>query len=511
MLNDNGVPFSDMNSSCEFDYVSSSNTIQPATEIPNDSIGWDFDIFDISKTLLMSLFFDVFQTWRLHLETILYMGIGLLSIYCPKVRYGCLLSYLTINILCWFHPKASQCDDVLAFIIHSKHIHFFVTLLAIYPSLLFYYSHKFRHLLWNTRNNFVMGLEGNISAGKSTFGKHVSQLKDVTIVYEKVNSQLLKEFLRNPKENAFPLQMVRMARRLHELEIVALTNATSLTRGQVILDRTVLGDLVFALKHFLDTNMSVLQMQIYSEEMKLNEFEKFVTTQNINGILYLHSRPHDCRQRVQQRGNVDQVTQEDYLNDIDDLHFYGILYLIIHSIVPIYIVTSQQLESPVESEQAQKCRAIYSSIVQNKHRHCRATFVKSVADIPNDVPLSRILKWNAYTEAVDNSIQDQPEEESKETSNKTEAAKEKPSTTQKTRHYHHLEKLGNERFPRLPSRWKYRHNPIWKDSLVAALQTYEMVYIVHHDFSSLNINEDDGTLYSLFEQLSSWNSFLESC
>jgi hypothetical protein len=45
-------------------------------------------------------------------------------------------------------------------------------------------------------------------------------------------------------------------------------------------------------------------------------------------VLYLHSTPELCRSRVALRGNVDKDVKHDYLNDIDNLHVYGLWWLL---------------------------------------------------------------------------------------------------------------------------------------------------------------------------------------
>lgn len=311
---------------------------------------------------------------------------------------------------------------------------------------------------------FVVAIEGNISSGKSTFCQAIflSYKTIVKVVFEQVNKRLLSNFLKNPKRNAAAMQLVRMGRRLDELASIK-----HYIEPTALIDRSLLGDICFALKQFLDKNMNVEDMYIYSEEMALNSFANSLQTSDLNAVIYLHSSPGLCRQRVEKRGDVDSATQQDYLNDIDDLHFYGIIYLIVQRLKPVYVITSKQLHNKYESERARKSVELFNLILKNKKKYA--------AEIHFVDSKQKALEMEQYSSRTFSVILwDNPED---------------------------LEIIPPDHLPRLKREWRKRHSQVWKDMVMDSLVERNVIYFV---------KKEKQTLFELFEQLSSsWDDLLQ--
>jgi deoxyadenosine/deoxycytidine kinase len=148
-------------------------------------------------------------------------------------------------------------------------------------------------------------------------------------------------------------------------DLLLLTNKdiTNVNKRKTFLDRSVLGDMGFCMKQVLDGNISLEELTAYRDLLKtLNITDMFEfnieedhnvarvivtnhdkvsvifpkpnpvnkTTCAIHDIIYLHTTPEICRARVQKRMEVDKDVKYDYLNDLDDLHVYGLWWLFIH-------------------------------------------------------------------------------------------------------------------------------------------------------------------------------------
>jgi deoxyadenosine/deoxycytidine kinase len=171
-----------------------------------------------------------------------------------------------------------------------------------------------------TDTKTIIALEGNISSGKTTLCRALDESTiPVTILYEPVVDSLLQLFYQNKAKYAFALQLFMFSTRYDAMErMMAMSNTTS------VLDRSVFGDIVFAMKQCLDGHMNHHEWKCYMDVLQGKNWLKWLHKLT---IVYLHTEPKRCRASVQQRQQVDQVVQEDYLDDIDHLHIYGLLHI----------------------------------------------------------------------------------------------------------------------------------------------------------------------------------------
>lgn len=373
--------------------------------------------------------------------------------------YYCYVVYntdLTIRNSVFAHPAILSyvSNDVLRELARIFYVclHIFVICVSLTDLLSVAIDHK---------PNFVISIEGNISSGKSTFCNAVCLLNYVKVVFEKVNRRLLKSFLSNPKQYALAMQSVRVSRRLQELEL--LSHYKNPHKNVILLDRSVLGDFAFVNKQFLDLNMNIEDMCSYNEELELNNFVNMLQHKNLDAMLYLHSSPKLCRERVEKRGDVDSVTKQDYLNDIDDLHFYGVLFLIVHGLVPVFVADSKSLYSPDESERVRRTQSLFESIVFKKRKQSAAYFVTSFEQVPQVQNSDYVvIPWNLP---------------------------------------HDLEVIPDGHLPRLKREWRYRHTQTWKDNVIDAFTSGQVIYF--QKYGNLL------TLYDLYCALSvSFDSYI---
>jgi len=110
----------------------------------------------------------------------------------------------------------------------------------------------------------LLWIEGIIGSGKSTLSRQLSEVLDLRLIEEPVESNpYLSKFYQDPKRWAFPMQIELLHRR-YALQQLAAYEATAEGgfKGSV-LDRGLPGDRVFARLHMLEGNMSVLEWGTY--------------------------------------------------------------------------------------------------------------------------------------------------------------------------------------------------------------------------------------------------------
>ncbi len=313
----------------------------------------------------------------------------------------------------------------------------------------------------------LIGIDGNISSGKSTGCKMIENMDidNVKVIcqYETINKILLELFCNNQKEYAFPLQLLTMTRRMQDMEKLRLKYTNN--KNVVILDRTMLGDFVFAIKHLLSGNISDIQMKVYVEESKMNDIEVIVKKQHVNSIIYLHSTPTICRYNVSKRDDVDKDYKEDYLNQVDDLHFYAVIYSIINKKIPIYFADWRKF-----GDFKELFTSVYNDVVSSK------------TDLKNDSKVKRsISKISFYEKEMYDS----------DKSNKVKIDYDDPK---------YIEKIPESSFNKLHtnkllSGLTFRHTQEWKNIVAEALDQQKHLYLVRNNPNQL-------TLLDLFDIIS---------
>jgi len=170
--------------------------------------------------------------------------------------------------------------------------------------------------------NLIFTFEGLIGSGKSTICKSIVKYLDKSkSIYEPVYPKLLDMYYKNPKKYAFNFQSIIVRERMW---IYNDTMRSSLPYLYNI-DRSIIGDLAFALMHIKKDNFTPEEIDVYLELL-----DNINTKQNItrkNYIIYLNCSPEKCRNRLIKRNNNQEIKNcsIEYLHDLE-LAYKSILY-----------------------------------------------------------------------------------------------------------------------------------------------------------------------------------------
>lgn len=176
---------------------------------------------------------------------------------------------------------------------------------------------------------------------------------------ETISPLLLQLFYGNLQRYAFTLQINTMQRRLLTLDPYVPSKYCA-WRDWVMLDRGPVGDVVFLIKNYLSGFITPSEVEVYKDETELLGLLELLRNKKLTAVWYLHSTPEICRRNVAQRKAVDSEVKEDYLNEVDNLYFYCILWLMLmggDKTVPIY-VTDWRKFGEIETSY----RSLYESI-----------------------------------------------------------------------------------------------------------------------------------------------------
>ena len=149
----------------------------------------------------------------------------------------------------------------------------------------------------------IIAIEGIIGAGKTRLIERLNIKNGLTYpefqyhpFYEPVDeNKYLGRFYKDPKKWAFPMQMELMFRRF-KIQLQSLQY--SLEKNEhCLLDRSLLGDWVFASVNNQKDNISDLEMQTYQQY-----YNNFISQlYNLDLIIYLEVDPLVAKQRLESR------------------------------------------------------------------------------------------------------------------------------------------------------------------------------------------------------------------
>jgi deoxyguanosine kinase len=153
----------------------------------------------------------------------------------------------------------------------------------------------------------IIGIEGIIGAGKTTFAKKLAEYFGLRAILEPVDDNpLLNDFYAEMDANggratltAFPMQMWLMARRHTMQQLAAWDSHLGEYKGTV-LDRTLPGDRVFCKLHVKNGNINEKFWTVYEyfyDVMSLN-----MPTPNL--IVFLDVDPQSAFERKNKRGRA---------------------------------------------------------------------------------------------------------------------------------------------------------------------------------------------------------------
>lgn len=157
-------------------------------------------------------------------------------------------------------------------------------------------------------------LEGNIGCGKTTLAHTLAlHIPRTHLLAENVNESLLKLFYTDKTRYAFTLQLYMLESRCNANRLQMHEHAPN--TKLFIMDRSLLGDIVFALTNYVLGTMSDAEFHAYTE------LAHFTSLANIGALLsdvygdcwrvvYLHSHFDECKARVD---TVRQSCEKDVL------------------------------------------------------------------------------------------------------------------------------------------------------------------------------------------------------
>jgi deoxyadenosine/deoxycytidine kinase len=174
----------------------------------------------------------------------------------------------------------------------------------------------------------IISLEGNIGAGKSTLLEHLeihySKNEEVVFLREPVHlweqirddsdNTMLSKFYADPKQYAFPFQIMAYTTRLHELKRVVRENPHC---KMIICERSLEADKhIFAQMLHDDGLIDSVMYQIYEKY-----FAEYEGQFHIDGIVYVRAVPDVCFDRVCKRSREGENNiQLDYLKKCHEYH-----------------------------------------------------------------------------------------------------------------------------------------------------------------------------------------------
>jgi len=168
------------------------------------------------------------------------------------------------------------------------------------------------------RNRFLMSIEGNISVGKSTFLNEMERLmekeygiENVRIFYDDPNSVFLKNVYENPSGIGFAFEIYMLQNSIQNQKLAETQNNIQMC----IFDRSIWGNQAFTRTNYRIGNLSDTEFSIYNALLRSNDCENDCE----NFIVYLDASPELCFQRLNARGNPDEIGKVslDYLEQLD--------------------------------------------------------------------------------------------------------------------------------------------------------------------------------------------------
>jgi len=158
-------------------------------------------------------------------------------------------------------------------------------------------------------------LVGNIGVGKTSLGRALVPLVD-DFVEERVEPRLLAAFVAEPQRFGFALQ----------LRMLGVRQADARTSDRVrLLDRSLLGDYVFAAANYAASNFDEYEFAIY-RECAGGSLADVLRAQPHTTYVYLRDDAAACQARLRARDGVDaRETPLDYLRVLEAAHELAIV------------------------------------------------------------------------------------------------------------------------------------------------------------------------------------------
>ena len=177
----------------------------------------------------------------------------------------------------------------------------------------------------------IISVDGNIGSGKSTFvaqlKKQLRWIKNKKIIYlqepvkewesfvdKQTNENILQKFYTNPDNWSFSFQMMAYISRVAQLKNII--NKHKNDNYVIITERSVLTDKnVFAQMLYDGNKIHDIDYQIYTRW-----FNEFTQDIQISGIVYVHTTPEKCHERIIKRNRKGESIPIEYLKRCHEYH-----------------------------------------------------------------------------------------------------------------------------------------------------------------------------------------------
>ena len=177
----------------------------------------------------------------------------------------------------------------------------------------------------------IISVDGNIGSGKSTFvaqlKKQLRWIKNKKIIYlqepvkewesfvdKQTNENILQKFYTNPDNWSFSFQMMAYISRVAQLKNIINKhkndNYVIITERSVLTDKNVFAQMLYDAKKIHD-----IDYQIYTRW-----FNEFTQDIQISGIVYVHTTPEKCHERIIKRNRTGENIPIEYLKRCHEYH-----------------------------------------------------------------------------------------------------------------------------------------------------------------------------------------------
>jgi deoxyadenosine/deoxycytidine kinase len=164
----------------------------------------------------------------------------------------------------------------------------------------------------------VICIEGQIGIGKSTLGKQMETFLrkigfNAKYYSEYVNQELLAQYISDMKRYSYAFQMIMLCKRM---EVYRQALELAKIGGVAILDRSLIGDMIFAQMQRDNGNISESEWSVYMSVVKQeNNLEP-------DHVIYLRAPVEKCLERIKKRGIEAEINGYDfkYLKTLEDAH-----------------------------------------------------------------------------------------------------------------------------------------------------------------------------------------------
>ena len=194
----------------------------------------------------------------------------------------------------------------------------------------------------NKLTELVIGLEGSIGVGKTTFGQGLKIRADADgvpcyLFLETAHQPCLPDFIAKPKVHGPAFQMLMLADCQNRVKW-ALSEAL---RGSLcVVDRTPWGNAVFEeVGHRHEGNISDEHHELYEKA------RDHVSLFGVHYVLFFDLSPQTCQERMPTRGNsVELQYQLKYFTRLDTVYFHRVLDTVAHRRCPVVVVPPLPLD-----------------------------------------------------------------------------------------------------------------------------------------------------------------------